>query len=144
MEKAELAGTEASAGSRFALAPKPELSGDDARKSSKHVVAVAELEHREVREVLAELDDHETRQEEPSELGTPLHLDGGGSAEPNLAFRNGGQTTAQQSSPSPTASPSGPLPSALDLYPTPQTKKAGVDEETDFEYQARRLQKGER
>lgn len=113
------------------------MPAEDTGKESKHVVPVAEMEHREGKERLA---DHGRREGEPPELGNSVDVDGAASAEPNRASRNVDQPTTQEAASLSQTSPSNPLPSAFELYPIPGTKETEAEDETDFEYQARRLQ----
>lgn len=133
-ENAELFGIETKEGSRFLLYSwmKPLGNGSNG-------AAFSEMEHRERTEAVLELDDRAHQRPHSSEPGnTESHL---------VIYQTylAGEPISSMNNPL-SASPRGkqePLPLASDLYLAPQSKEAIAAEEKGFEYQARRLGKGE-
>lgn len=139
--KAELIGTEVDGASRFSLSPRPELPADRNPRDAKHLVVVADLSQHELNEGVQELDSHEKRPAETFELSGPeSHLDDrqanlDGVAPPlhgelNPVPGQEGQTIPRKyissSMSYPQGEPSsplaGPIPSASELYPSPQSR----------------------
>lgn len=97
--------------------------------------AIAEVEHRERTETVPELDDGARQPPHISALGNT------GSHHGNDQAHLVGKPIPPKdiSLPASIRGEEGPLLSASDLHPAPQSEEAIAAEETDFEYQARRL-----
>lgn len=151
MLKPELPGTEGHTGSSFKLSPKPELAAESEAKDAGISAAVVEMEHFKPTQPMPELESVERNQHYFPNGDIPRSHEKD-REELQQSPKAAAQTIKRKDISSPVSGPlspqsepspslAGPLPSASELYPTPQPKEAvAVEEaETDFAYQERRL-----